>query len=197
MLKFVYSNIFMQWYWWSCVFCLLFLFVQRCDGNEFIRQKPAADLAIFGDRSDRPKSPGVPGGAIAIFADRRFKQCARWCARPRIRWFIPLNIQWHKQHFWGTLCLHSVFSETSPKSDVNNLSLRASFHSWRVSSPAGRLETGREEVFRRSGIINITTLADQLLCTPLPGLHSSKPRTFPRVKKCTRRIAFNEGLLVG
>ena len=67
------------------VFCLLFLFVQRCDGNEFIRQKPAADLAIFGGRSDRPKSPGVPGGAIAIFADRRFKQCARWCARPRIR----------------------------------------------------------------------------------------------------------------
>ena len=25
-------------------------------------------LAIFGDRSYRPKSPGVPGGAITIFA---------------------------------------------------------------------------------------------------------------------------------
>ena len=77
--------------------------------------------------SDRPKSPGVPGEAIAIFVDRRLKQCARWCARPRIRWFIPLNIQWHKQHFWGTLCLHSVFSEASPKSDVNNLACEQAF----------------------------------------------------------------------
>ena len=34
--------------------------------------KPATHLAIlYADRGDRRKSPGVPGVAIAIFADRR------------------------------------------------------------------------------------------------------------------------------
>ena len=34
--------------------------------------KPATHLAIlYADRGDRRKSPGVPGAAIAIFADRR------------------------------------------------------------------------------------------------------------------------------
>ena len=36
--------------------------------------KPATHLAIlYADRCDRRKSPGVPGAAIAIFADRRIK----------------------------------------------------------------------------------------------------------------------------
>ena len=34
--------------------------------------KPATHLAtLYADRGDRRKSPGVPGAAIAIFADRR------------------------------------------------------------------------------------------------------------------------------
>ena len=34
--------------------------------------KPATHLAILhADRRDRRKSPGVPGAAISIFADRR------------------------------------------------------------------------------------------------------------------------------
>ena len=33
--------------------------------------KPATHLAIFADRRDRRKLPGVPGAAIAIFAGRR------------------------------------------------------------------------------------------------------------------------------
>ena len=34
--------------------------------------KPATHLAIlYADRRDRRKSPGVPGAAIAIFANRR------------------------------------------------------------------------------------------------------------------------------
>ena len=36
--------------------------------------KPATYLAIlYADGRDRRKSPGVPGAAIAIFADRRIK----------------------------------------------------------------------------------------------------------------------------
>ena len=36
-----------------------------------INLKPTAHLAIlYADRRDRRKSPGVPGAAIAIFADR-------------------------------------------------------------------------------------------------------------------------------
>ena len=38
--------------------------------------KPATHLAIlYADRRDRRKSPGVPGAAIAIFADRRYLAC--------------------------------------------------------------------------------------------------------------------------
>ena len=38
----------------------------------FINLKPATHLAIlYADRRDRRKSPGVPGAAIAIFADHR------------------------------------------------------------------------------------------------------------------------------
>ena len=37
-----------------------------------ITRTPATNLAIlYADRRDRRKSPGVPGTAIAIFADRR------------------------------------------------------------------------------------------------------------------------------
>ena len=37
--------------------------------------KPATHLEIlYADRRDRRKSPGVPGAAIAIFADRRYRR---------------------------------------------------------------------------------------------------------------------------
>ena len=35
--------------------------------------KPVTHLAIFADRGDWRKSPGVPGAAMAIFADRCIK----------------------------------------------------------------------------------------------------------------------------
>ena len=38
----------------------------------FLTLKPATHLAIL-YAGDRRKSPGVPGAAIAIFADRRIK----------------------------------------------------------------------------------------------------------------------------
>ena len=42
------------------------------DSASPIKLKPATQLAIFyADRRDRRKSPGVPGAAIAIFADSR------------------------------------------------------------------------------------------------------------------------------
>lgn len=161
MLKFVYSNIFMQWYWWSCVFCLLFLFVQRCDGNEFIRQKPAADLAIFGDRSDRPKSPGVPGGAIAIFADRRFKQCARWCARPR-RFFGGLALL-ILQPLQTNCCAH-LFPACIPQSLVLSRgwrNARAESLLMRACSWARTTSTG---TWRHRHIYDITTTNQLLKC---------------------------------
>ena len=53
----------------------------RLDGEERVAEvvmvvivylKPATHLAIlYADRRNRWKSPGVPGAAIAIFADRR------------------------------------------------------------------------------------------------------------------------------
>ena len=42
------------------------------NGTEFVYLKPSTHLAILHtDRRDRRKSPGVPGAAIATFADRR------------------------------------------------------------------------------------------------------------------------------
>ena len=46
-----------------------FKFINDAEGLSI---KPATHLAIlYADRGDRRKSPGVPGAAIAIFADRR------------------------------------------------------------------------------------------------------------------------------
>ena len=46
------------------------LLIRAAKGNREL--KPATHLAIlYADRRDRQKSPGMPGAAIAIFADHR------------------------------------------------------------------------------------------------------------------------------
>ena len=66
--------------------------------------KPATHLAIlYANRRDRRKSPGLPGAAIAIFADRRYLACQisaikfagirQVCPFPRFSTFIAANRQ--------------------------------------------------------------------------------------------------------
>ena len=82
--------------------------------------KPATHLAIlYADRCDRRKSPGVPGAAIAIFADRRDRlikspisgmsdimgcQTSQYCipfiwSVPLFMWSTSLNFKWSTLDF--------------------------------------------------------------------------------------------------